>query len=224
VLAVVAIGWLTAEHPAIYDLVPLLSSPHQEGIGELVDTSRACQTFLAQHNNLSQIEVQLDDLGRTNESSITFSLRTEPNAPQDLVTLTVDAATVDSSIYHTFAFPPLPDSEGQRYAFCLEAPEAGLDQAITAIGTLEDVYPYGRAVFRDMWGAEAGVQDLDFHVGYRLSLWQTLSVLLDRLAANKPYLCGTRWFYVVLGILYLAGLYALFCHFLPKEDEQRPDV
>jgi len=181
----------------------------REGIGELVATSRACQTFVAQYDGLHRVVVKLDNLGRENSGPFAFALRTAPDADQNLVSLTHDASTVGSHAYHTFGFAPISDSAGQHYSFCLEAPKAGLDSAITAIGTLEDTYPDGQVVFRDMWGARAGVQDLDFSLMYRLSPWKKLAALGARLAANKPFLCGRAWFYGFLGIVYLALLYKL---------------
>ena len=181
----------------------------REGLGELVATARACQTFRAAYDGLARIDVRLDDLGGDASGPFTFALRAAPDGP-DLVTLTHDGADVDSNAYHTFFFDPLPDSAGRRYAFCLTAPQADLDRAITAIGTLDDVYPEGEAVLRDMWGQAAGVQDLDFHLGYRLSPWRTLALLVQRLAGNKPYLCGVPWFYAALAAAYLALLYVLF--------------
>jgi hypothetical protein len=211
---------------AVIGVTKTLSDPEagaprgvREGIGELVATSRVCQTFVAQYDGLARVVVKLDDLGRENSGPFTFVLRAGPDADQDLVSLTHDASTVGSHVYHTFAFDALGDSAGQRYIFCLEAPEAGLDNAITAIGTLEDTYSEGQAVFRDMWGARAGVQDLDFSLVYRLSLWKKLAAVGARLAANKPFLWGSGWFYGFLGTVYLALLYRLFQLMPPRGKE-----
>jgi hypothetical protein len=189
-----------------------------EGVGELAGTARACQTFRAAYDRLTRIDVRLDNLGRASSGTFTFDLRAAPDASEALVTLSHDAAEVGSHTYHTFAFPPINGSAGQRYAFCLTAPQAELAGAITAIGTLHDVYPEGEATFHDMWGQAAGVQDLDFHLGYRLTLWRKLVLLADRLAENKPYLCGAKWFYAALAAAYLALLYALFVKLLSTEQ------
>jgi hypothetical protein len=190
-----------------------------EGVGELVATSRACQTFVAQYDGLTRVEAKLDDMGRRNKGSFTFTLRTAPDAEDDIVSLTYDASTVRGTVYHAFAFAPIGDSAGQTYTFCLEAPQAELVSSITVIGTLEDTYPEGKALFRDMWGQKAGVQDLDFHLGYQLSLWGKLTVLADRLAANKPTLCGSPWFYAFLGVAYLALLYATLVRSVPPRED-----
>ncbi len=219
VIGVLVLGTLSAGQPVIRNIRLERGARTTEGIGELVSTSRACQTFRAEYDGLAQVQVRLDDLGRENSGPFHFALRASPDAQEDLVSLTHDASTVEQDTYHTFPFPRLPDSAGQTFAFCLEAPEAGLDNSITAIGTLEDSYPGGQAEFRDMWGAQAGVQDLDFYLGYRLPFWVTVDVLLDRLTANKPFLCGMRWFYILLGAVYLALLYALTVRFVPQQTD-----
>ena len=211
----------------------------REGIGELVATARACQTFVAQYDGLSQVRVMLDDLGRENSWPFQFTLRSipdadgvsdalevpgaseapdaskVPDADGDIVRLTHDASDVKLGQLHLFEFAPVRDSDGGAYVFCLEAPQAPLDNSITAIGMLDDWYPDGKAVFHDMWGERAGVQDLDFYLGYRLSPGDKLRVLSERLAAGKPFLFGRRWFYVLLGAIYLAALWTLLVKSIP---------
>ena len=197
----------------------------REGTGELADSARACQTFVARYDGLSQVDVLLDDLGHRSDSTFTFTLRAAGDGsgisdPSPVVvSLTHSALDVNKDAYHTFEFPPVEGSAGKAYAFCLEAPETPLDEAITAIGMLDDWYSEGEAKFHDMWGKVAGVQDLDFSLGYRLSLAATLRVLSERLVANKPFLCGARWFYALLGLFYLALLYVLLARFVPSPGD-----
>ena len=187
-------------------------------MGELAATSRVCQTFVAAHDGLARVEVRLTGRNRKDSGPFHFYLRTVPDADHDLVSLTHDAAAVNSNVYHVFRFRPMPGSAGQSYRFCLEAPEADLDSSIAAVGTVEDWYPQGQATFRDMWVEARGVQDLDFRLGYRLSLWERGVALSDRLVANKPLLCGVRSFYVLLGTIYLILLYGLLARSVPARD------
>ena len=182
----------------------------REDIGELVASSRVCQTFVAEYPGLSRIEVILLDYGRQNTGPFFFHLRSTPDARRDMVTLTHDASSVKNHDYHVFAFPPLADSAGRSYSFCLEAPSAELQNSITALGTLADVYPAGEAIFYEMWGRRAGVHDLDFRLGYTLSFSQKLAALSDRLTAYKPFLCGDGRFYAWLVATCLVLLYLLF--------------
>ena len=194
----------------------------QSGIGDLVASSRVCQTFVSEYNGLAQIEVVLHTMERETRGPFHFYLRTTPDAPEDLVALAHDAAEVENDVYRVFEFPSIRDSGGQSYVFCLEAPMAEQKRSITVIGTLEDRYPDGEATFREMWGGAAGIQDLDFRLVYHLSWWQKLVALSERVTANKPFLCGAPWFYALLGIAYLALLYALFLKFPPSHQDPAP--
>jgi hypothetical protein len=178
-----------------------------EGIGELVGSSRVCQTFVARYDGLSFVRVRLNNYGRRNTGPFHFALRTRPDAPQDILTFSHDASQVENNAYHTVEFPPIHGSAGRSYCFCLEAPKAELLNSITALGVVADMYPHGEAIFRGMWGESAGVRDLDFHLGYRPSMLDRLIILSERLPANKPMVFGSRWFYVLLGLAYLAFWY-----------------
>jgi len=173
----------------------------------------------AQYDGLAGVEVRLTDRGREARGPFQFDLRAAPDADRALVSLTHDASEVSRDVYHVFEFPPIESSAGRSYAFCLEAPEAELASSITAIGTSEDWYPEGEAIFRDMWVEAGGVPDLDFRLGYRLALWEELAVLSERLVANKPLLCGARWFYAAIGIAYIILLYALLARSIPAREE-----
>ena len=188
----------------------------QEGIGELVATSRVCQTFVAQHGNLSQVKVKLSTFGRSNTGPFFFHLYASADPAHALFTHTPDAYDVVDFHYHVFPFAPIRDSAGRSYRFCLEAPEAGVLNSITAIGNLSNTYPHGQATFRDMWGQAAGVLDLDFHLGYRLPIWKQLAVSLERLASHKSLLYGDKRLHALLGVAYLALLYGFFARFVAK--------
>ena len=122
-------------------IVPLQSSggPRTAArMGELAATSRVCQTFVAAHDGLARVEVRLTGRNRKASGPFHFYLRTVPDADHDLVSLTHDAAAVNSNVYHVFRFRPMPGSAGQSYRFCLEAPEADLDSSIAAATTEPD--------------------------------------------------------------------------------------
>jgi hypothetical protein len=195
----------------------------REGAGELVADYRACQTFVAEYDGLNQIKVRLDDLGRRNRSSFTFTLLRSPDDALPIVSLTRDAYKVNSNTYYALNFPPIEDSAGKGYAFCLAAPDADLAKAITVIGTVRDTYPDGHAVFTPgMWG-QGRIADLEFHLEYDLSPWAQAGVLLDRLGAGKPAFFSAGWFYALLIGAYLALLYLLFLYRRPVPEEHDPE-
>jgi hypothetical protein len=196
----------------------------REGAGELVADYRACQTFVAAHDGLNQVKVLLDDLGRRNRSTFIFTLQRSPDDERAIVTLTRDAYEVNSNTYFTLRFPPIEDSAGKDYTFCLAAPDADLAKAITVIGTVHDTYPDGRAVLTPgMWG-KGRIEDLEFHLGYDLSPWAQAGILLDRLGTDKPAFFGAGWFYALLIGAYLALLYLLFLYRPSTQDEGDPEL
>jgi hypothetical protein len=208
-ICIVIVGTASLGRITISNFRPPIERASRAVVGDLVATARVCQTFVARYDGLSEIRVRLDNRGRESDEPFYFYLRPAPDAAEDIVSLTGSASDVNNNTYYTLEFPSIKDSAGRSYAFCLEAPKAPLDKSITAIGLLDDWYPEGEAVFRDMWGEAGGVQDLDFYLGYRLSLWNTLRVLPKRLAASKPFLCGRWWFYALLGLAYLVLLYKM---------------
>ncbi len=180
------------------------------GLGELVGTAQVCQTFVAEYAQLAQVEVVFSTFDRQNVGTLTFVLRTSSDVPNDIVTIAQDISLLKNLEYYSFSFPPIVDSAGKTYAFCLEAPGVDLASSVTPLGIKHDTYPDGQVTFRDMWGEEAGVRDLDFRVGYTWSFSQKLLVLSDQLTRQKPFLLGNWGFYAFLIITYLILLYILF--------------
>ena len=85
---------------------------------------------------------------------------------------------------------------------------------------LTDTYPDGKAILRDMWGKKAGVQDLDFRLGYRLSARAKLDLIASSLPQYRPFWVGKLWFYVLLGIIYLTMLYLVLLQVIPPQAEK----
>ncbi|MBU0703224.1 MAG: hypothetical protein KKC18_05090, partial [Chloroflexi bacterium] len=168
----------------------------------------ACQPFTAEYPSLSLVEVRFATYARENTGPVIFHLRASPDAADDLFAATIEAADLEDNAYHTFEFPPLRDSAGRSFCFCLEAPEAEPGNAITVWGATEEAYPDGEAVLEGL--KDRGVRDLTFRLGYDPPLRVRAGILLNNLAANKPSLWGDRWFYILLAAAYLALLYTLF--------------
>jgi len=193
--------------------------PHaNKSVGELVASTQAGQTFTAEHSGLSLVEVRFATHARENTGPVIFHLRASP-AADDTFTATLEAADLEDNAYYAFEFPPIPDSIGRTFYFCLEAPEAEPGNAITVWGATEDEYPDGEAILDGL--EERGVRDLTFRLGYDPPLGEKAAILLDRLAANKPSLWGDKRFYILLAAAYLALLYALFARALGVDSTPR---
>jgi hypothetical protein len=177
-------------------------------VGELVAAAKVGQTFVAVYPGLAQVQVMLDAYDRRNTGPLIFHLRTAPDAADDLVVLTLDAAKIEKTGYYTFQFPPIHTGASQSFYFYLEAPQAKRGNAITVRGATEDVYPQGAAVLRGIQGP--AVRDLAFRLEYDLPLMDRISLLSYRLAQSKPAMWGDKWLYILLAGAYLVSLYALF--------------
>ncbi len=181
-------------------------------VGELLPSARVGQSFVAEFSGLSSVKVLLATYGRFNQSQMVFRLRSWPNAQEDLVTLSFNAADVVDNAYHVFEFSPIRDSAGRSFSFWLEAAEASPGNAITVWGSTEDAYPGGEAILQGVEGN--GVQDLAFRIEYEPSLREKGRVLAQRLAANKPSVWGDPRLYGGLAVIYLLLLFALFVRLL----------
>ncbi len=190
-------------------------------VGELLQSAAVGQTFVAEYAGLSRIEVMLATYARPNTGPLTFHLRSSPDAEEDLTTLAFDAAGVVDNRCYVFEFPPIRNSAGRSYYFCLEAPQAAPGNAITVWGNTEDVYPDGEAILQGVAGN--GVRDLTFRLGYNPPLWQRVSILTQRLTANKPSVWGDVRLYALLAAAYVVLLFLFFAR-LSSTDEHRDDV
>ncbi len=197
---------------------PYLKPRSQTLPGELAGSSRVCQTIVADYDNLSHVYLKLFDYGRQNTSQFHFYLYDDSDA---LIAHVIgQASQVQAQNYFDIHFAPVAHSAGRSLRFCLEAPEADLDQSISIWGNLDDTYPQGQVEFYDMWGLNTGIQDLDFRQSYDVSLWQRIMILLQRAAQYKPLLCGSAPFYVFLIAIYLILMYALLFQLLARLSQQ----
>lgn len=179
-------------------------------VGELLPGGRVGQAFVAEWDGLSAISVYIGTFGRVNTSTLVFRLRSHAHAEEEeIVTQAVDADTLDDNSMYSFEFPAIRDSQGRRYTFLLEAPDAEPGNAITLYGTEQDVYADGAAILEGVNG-EGDVQDLLFRATYDLTLLGKLGVFADRMTEAKPSVWGDPLLYAGLLCLYLALLYGLF--------------
>jgi hypothetical protein len=164
------------------------------------------QTFVAPLPGLHRVDVMLFSQGRRNTRDVTFHLRQGLNSPTDIVSITFNALAVKGREWYTFDFPPLPDSADKTYYFYFSSPKSTDGDAIAVGGIQVDLYPGGEAYF----GSTPTKADVAFRTYYSgVTLRQKAERLLGRLAENRPFLWGNRYFYVLLVIVYLAVVTAL---------------
>jgi hypothetical protein len=168
---------------------------HSELVGQLVGGETAGQTFLARYNHLYRIDLFMSTYARPNTQPIVFHLKKAPDAPDEIFQLSFNAGEVKDYAYHSFTFPPVPDSAGQTYYFYLESPSSVEGDALSIWLQPHDLYPQG-TMFRN--GVPA-IGDLRFQAYYQGSYKDKVAALLDRLVANKPSIWGEKWLYILLG-------------------------
>lgn len=182
-------------------------------VGEIVESASVGQTFIAEYNGLSRVELLLTTYGRHNTGPLIFHLRASAT-DSDLVTIVIESGEVRDNTYQVFEFPPLRGLSGQRLYFFVEAPQATSGNAIGVWGVTEDFYPDGKAIIRGV--NDRGIQDLAFRLGYQPSVLEKSDILLGRLAANKPSLWGDRKLYICLGGAYFVLLYTVLLRVAQK--------
>jgi hypothetical protein len=124
----------------------------------------------------------------------------------ELYRVTFDAAAVNDQSWHTFTFPPIPDSSGKSYFIALHSPQSTEGNAVTVGGIERDVYTAGSAFL----GPVPVPADITFRTCYALSINERLSFLGQQLTKDRPSLWADFRFYLLLLLLYLLILLYIF--------------
>ncbi len=128
--------------------------------GEIQGRRQTGQTFVAGRDNLAEIRVLGGTFGRPLRGPLVFHLKTDPSAPNDLVTQTVESARLLNGHWWIFQFPPIAASKGRAFYFYLDAPAVRSGQGGTLAYNSGDRYAPGT---RYVDGRPAG-GDLVFRV------------------------------------------------------------
>ena len=116
---------------------------HDEVVGEISGPYRVGQTFVAGADGLTAVQVAGATFGHPATGRLRFHLRSDPTAPSDLATVTVDAATLGDNVDWTFRFPPIRQSQGRAFYFYFDAPAVAEAQAVTVYYTKGNHYRAG---------------------------------------------------------------------------------
>ena len=173
---------------------------------EIQGAVTAGQTFRAPYSGLSRIAVKMRTFERVNTQDVTFHLKQDREAQEDIFAASFSAQDVKNGEWQSFSFPPLADSTGNSYYFYFESPGSTPGDAIAVMGQEGDPYPDGVGYV----GGEPVPGDMAFRTYYQASLPERLDFLLDRLTANKPSLWASRYLYLGLALVYLVLGFFLF--------------
>ncbi len=172
---------------------------------ELVGSTQVGQAWTAPLPGLYRIEVALQPPATGAAEPLTFHLRAGVDATSDLWTETIDPGQITAGVPYAFEFEPVRDSEGQTFYFFLESPVSRPDEAVRVV--------YGPASVLDGAGAYIDGQqvtgNLVFQTRYSLRTRDKIGLLLNRLTQGRPYILGTKGFYVGLAVVYTVLLLVL---------------
>ncbi len=180
-------------------VVPPWGNPVGEGLSaEVAGDTQVGQRFTAPLPGLYRIEVTLDRATARSPHPITFHLKTDPAAADDLWTAQLSTEEVQTGVPYRFEFPPLRNSKGQTFYFYLESADSVPGDAIAVRYSPGATLDGASACLN----GEAVAGDLQFHSFYTLRTRDKADLLLTRLAEGRPYLLGVKGFYVGLALIY----------------------
>lgn len=156
------------------------------------------QTFVAHHAGLDGVEIWLEP-GRDGEGEIRFSLRTDPQATEDLVVVELPMTQIAAPGFYRFSFAPWRDSHSRYYYAVLQVTGDGMVQVASEPG---DTYLNG-ALYWDH-------QPLDAQMAFRL-VYEPGWIALDLLWAGLKGLA----LLAVAGLLYVVPGWALLAWLWP---------
>jgi hypothetical protein len=179
------------------------------------------QQFTALLPGLYRIDLTFDRTTTSSDRELIFHLKSDPAAPSDLWTSRLAAGDLEADGTYAFEFEPLRDSKGQSYYFCVESPTSAPGDAIAV--------RYGPDAVLDAASAYLDGQpvsgDLQFQTFYALRTREKLDLLLSRMAEGRPYLLGTKGFYVGLAVVYglVLGIFLLqIARSILQERDEEP--
>lgn len=183
--------------------VPPWGNPSGDGRTEqIAGPLQVGQQFTAPYPGLYRIEVTLDPGAVTTAQPITLQLRAGPSASQVLAVAEFSTGDVREEKPQSLEFAPIQGSEGRTFFLSLESPDSAPGNAVTAHYDPDSILS-GATAYSNGQSIDG---NLKFRTFYSLRTREKLWLLLDRMAEDRPYLFGTRGFYVGLAVTYVIVL------------------
>jgi hypothetical protein len=133
---------------------------------------------------------------------IAFHLKRDPADSEDLWSADLTEGGTQADRLSDLAFPPLRDSMGQTYFFYLEPTNTKAKEGIAARYN-PDARLEGASAYLN---GQPVVGNLQFLTYYTLRTRDKANLLLSRMAEGRPYLLGTKGFYIALAAAYVLAL------------------
>ena len=170
-------------------------------VGEIYGDTKIGQTFLAEYNDLSAIEVLMATYNRENSGEFIFHLKSDVSGREDIYSFKGDMGKVQNNAFFRFSFPKIENSKKKKYLFSFEAPQAQPGNAITIWSNTEDLYKDGEKIIN---GA-ASQGDLVFKTEYELGMRLSSEALTRRLNMVLMFFVGLFLNKVFYFLLFLLG-------------------
>lgn len=123
----------------------VVATKSQVPAGPLLAGHSFAQTFVAEHNGLSKVEVMAATYAaKIPSGELIIHLCQYPNIEQEIATVTVPARSIKDNSFVTLAFTPLAHSRAHSYYLYLEARDIPPKYSLTFWRSSGDVYPGGR--------------------------------------------------------------------------------
>ena len=204
-ILIASLNQIACEGQPINNIVPL--TRQRQLLGDRIFS----QSFVAARNNLNRIDLLLLTYGRKNTHTVNLRLlkvekNIHPLQGVEVFHTTFNAATVKDQSWHTFRFPPIPDSAGKSYLISLDSPDSVDGNAITVGGIERDSYLPGTAYL----GSGQIVADMAFRSCYQMTTIEKLKVLSTQVTQSRPALWGDLKFYAIIVLVYFVLLIGFF--------------
>lgn len=125
------------------EVLDVVQDKSEATLGALLYPRVVGQSFLATQPNLCRIDIMPGAYNRMNTCDLTFRLKVDPEAKEDLVVIKANARFIRDGFWYTFRFPPLRDSQGQSYYFSLESSTTDPENALTLWYTPAPIMSFG---------------------------------------------------------------------------------
>lgn len=180
-------------------------------VGEIFGERKIGQTFLAEYDGLSGIEVLLATYRRKNSGELIFHLTEDIRSKEDLFNYKVDINKVEDNKYFSFKFSKIKNSKGKKIYFYIEAPQSQPGNAITIWSHSKDFYKEGEKIVNGV----VSEGDLVFKTKYSPELKNKFNAFLEKITQDKPFPLNNKSFYIILIVLFVLST-SLFLTFIVK--------
>ncbi len=179
-----------------HDVLDIDSYPNSRPSPDISGKRTIGQTFTAEKDRLSRIEVMLGTHGRRNDKAVVFELWERGTEKRLVARKEFNASGVRNNRYHSLEFAPVAQSRGREYLFLFSSPDSTRGNSICAWMNEKDIYPKGSF----MLNGRPREGDLVFRAYFK----RPVAAELGRIAARCPGILGNGRFLVLVIVLLVA--------------------